>query len=172
MPGTDTPQTLSTSLISAVNAGSGARESFCFNYLCMLVFPKSVCKVGVLHVKLLFKVNAANFMVFRKRVLFIKRSLCWWCHCKGNWISMAHDNYRDRGYPLCSSVLFPSKSTCQRRENGKPDIFFAFFLSVKWMITYFYIFASKFPKMGPVQFISLSCITFVITPSSFSAQDV
>lgn len=72
MPGTDTPQTLSTSLISAVNAGSGARESFCFNYLCMLVFPKSVCKVGVLHVKILFKVNAANFMVFRKRVLFIK----------------------------------------------------------------------------------------------------
>lgn len=52
-----------------------------------------------------------------------KRSLSWWCHRKGNWISMAHDNYRDCGYPFCSFVLLPSKSTCQRRENGKHNTF-------------------------------------------------
>lgn len=31
----------------------------------------------------------------RADFLFPQRSLCWWCYCKGNWLSLAHDNYWD-----------------------------------------------------------------------------
>lgn len=99
----------------------------------------------------------------QKRVFICTRSLCWWCHCQGHWIPMAHDNYRNCGYPLCSPVLFPSKSTCQRGENGKHN-FVSFFLfwgsSVKQTIAYIRIFASNFLKMGPAQCISPSGINF------------
>lgn len=31
----------------------------------------------------------------RANFLFLQRSLCWWCHCEGNRLSLAHDDYRD-----------------------------------------------------------------------------
>lgn len=68
----------------------------------------------------------------QKRVFISTRSFCWWCHCKSHWISMAHDNYRDCGHPLRSPVLFPSKSTCQRGENGKHNT-----ASFFWVWLYF-----------------------------------
>uniref|UniRef100_A0A8D2AMW0 Solute carrier family 18 member A2 n=1 Tax=Sciurus vulgaris TaxID=55149 RepID=A0A8D2AMW0_SCIVU len=49
------------------------------------------------------------------------RSFCWWCYRKGDWLSMAHDNYWDHRYCFCSPLLFPSKSTCQGRKNGKKN---------------------------------------------------
>lgn len=54
--------------------------------------------------------------------LFPERSFRWWGYRKGNWISMAHDNYWNNWYSFCSSLLFPSKSTCQGRKNGKKII--------------------------------------------------
>lgn len=98
----------------------------------------------------------------QKKHFIYTRSFCRWCHCKSHWVSMAHDNYRNRGYPLRSSVLFPSKSTCQRGENGKHNV-----VSLVCCLLLFCIFAFSFRKMGPAQFISPSCITFGMNPPFF-----
>ena len=39
--------------------------------------------------------NYLNLCIFlpTSNSLFPERSFCWWGYCKGNWISMAHDNY-------------------------------------------------------------------------------
>lgn len=114
----------------------------------------------------------------QKRVFVCARSLCWWCHCQGHRIPMAHDNYRNCGYHLCSPVLFPSKSTCQRGENGKDNlvsfilnfILFGFF-SMKKMITYLHslpLTSSKWDQHSVFH----SGINFEWTLPSFYVQDV
>lgn len=141
---------------------------YVFNYKHVFTFLKSVCKMG----GFVYKITCMQNMLLQvlrqsnlqKRVFICARSLCWWCHCQGHWIPVAHDNYRNCGYHLCSPVLFPSKSTCQRGENGKCNLVSFFllfwFFSVKQMITYICIFSSKFLKTGPAQCISLSSINF------------
>lgn len=46
-----------------MNVEYGARKGLCYNYKHVFTFLKSICKAGVLYIKLLlFKVTAANFV--------------------------------------------------------------------------------------------------------------